>query len=159
MALGQSNDLQPGRLELIACDSTKNRCDLIDVYEATSGLPGWQAPGDRNVRAKGPIPDPKFTPDRLAMFVITKPIDSRGVKGIDGNFYPITPTAIRTPVRTRSAFGLHADKNIPGTAGCIGITDDEDWAKLQLKLKEIGASGVEKIPLVVSYQTVINPRI
>jgi hypothetical protein len=159
MALGQSNDLQPGRLELIACDSDKNRCELIDVYEATSGLPGRQAPSDRNVRAKGPIPDQGFTRDRQPLFISTKLIDLRGVKGIEGNFYPITPTTIRTPVRTRSQFGLHADKNVPGTAGCIGVTDDEDWAKLQLKLKEIGASGVDKIPLVVSYQTVINPRI
>jgi hypothetical protein len=157
MGLIQSNELQTGYLQLVACDS--NKCELLDKYEATSGLPGWQAPSDRNVRAKGPIPDARFTPKNEPMFIVTDPIDSRGVKGINGNFYPILPETIQTFVRTRSAFGLHADRNVEGTAGCIGIRSDTEWRKLELRLREINKSGVKKIPLVVTYQTVINPRI
>lgn len=155
MGLIQSDDLQVGRLELISCtsDLTQSKCELVDTYRATSGLPGWQAPSDRHARAKGPIPNPEFTPARLPMFVSTKPLNYPNVKGIAGNFYSIDPDTIRTTVRSRSGFGLHADKNVPGTAGCVGLTDSLEWQNFQKQIGFLNQQGYQKIPLVVTYQT------
>lgn len=148
MTLAQSNDLQIGKLELIACQS--NTCELVDRYDTTSGLPGWQAPTDISARAKGPIPNPEAV-KRKSYFLTTKPIDSRGVKGIDGNFYSITPETVHLPDKTRSGFGIHADKNVPGTAGCLGVTNDSDWKRFQAQFVKITKLGIDKIPLVITY--------
>jgi hypothetical protein len=155
MTLTQSNDLQVGKLELIACEY--NQCELVDRYDTTSGLPGWQAPTDISVRAKGPIPNPELT-HRKSYFVTTHPIDSRGVKGIDGNFYPIIPETIQLPNKTRSGFGVHADKNVPGTAGCLGVTNDPDWKRIQEQFTKIAKLGIDKIPLVITFDIPPLPK-
>jgi hypothetical protein len=148
MTLTQSNDLQIGKLELIACES--NACELVDRYDTTSGLPGWQAPVDISARAKGPIPNPEAV-KRKSYFVATRPIDSRGVKGIEGNFYPIIPETVQLPSKTRGSFGVHADKNVPGTAGCLGVTKDSDWKRIQEQFAKIAKLSIDKISLVITY--------
>nr|MDJ0601794.1 hypothetical protein [Crocosphaera sp.] len=47
--------------------------------------------------------------------------------GIEGKFYKINPHLVDVGGVTRGDFGIHADRNVPGTAGCIGIESESDW--------------------------------
>ncbi len=51
--------------------------------------------------------------------------------GIAGKFYKINPHLVKVKGTTRGDFGIHFDANVPGTAGCIGIEDPQQWAGFQ----------------------------
>ncbi|MDJ0599754.1 MAG: hypothetical protein QNJ37_13040 [Crocosphaera sp.] len=48
--------------------------------------------------------------------------------------------------------GIHADRNVPGTAGCIGIESEEDWEAFKAIMDDYQRAGLKAIPLLVSYR-------
>jgi len=137
MTLGLSRNLIVGNLKLIYPDGQE-----VD-YLATSGLPDWQRPEDQWSRGKGPIPAGEYE-------IPSQPywLETRGVEGL---FFHITPDPVGSGDRIRSELGVHFDANMPGTSGCVGLTDWEQWEGFCKRLRNIAALGVEFIPLKVQY--------
>jgi hypothetical protein len=93
-------------------------------YLGTSGLPDYQRP--------------------------TKPywLETRGVEGL---FYHITPDPVGSGELIRSELGIHWDANVPGTSGCIGLSNWDGWEGFCRRMRNIAALGVESLPLKVQY--------
>ncbi|MGK7961471.1 MAG: hypothetical protein AB4044_13175, partial [Crocosphaera sp.] len=72
--------------------------------------------------------------------------------GIAGKFYKINPHLISINGKTRGDFGIHADRNVPGTAGCIGIPDGPEWTSFKKLMSDYNEAGLTQIPLLVSYR-------
>lgn len=138
MKLHPSTSLLWGSLKLIYPDGTS-----ID-YLATSGCTQWQQPGDEWVRGKGPIPA------GFDYAIPTTPyhLDTRG---IEGDFFHITPDPVNFDGRTRSELGIHFDANVPGSAGCIVLRNQSGWKGFCDRFHAIAKSGVKSIPLSVNY--------
>ena len=76
------------------------------------------------------------------------------VKGVQGNFFAITPFEINFKGVTRGDFGIHNDvnrANSPGSSGCIVFLFDLGWTRFQESMTTIRNSGVEQIPLIVEH--------
>ncbi|GET43002.1 hypothetical protein [Microseira wollei] len=74
-----------------------------------------------------------------------------GVKGIEGMFYPIKPFVQVNGIQ-RGDFGIHADANVPGSAGCIVLPPKGNgWKVFPERMTEIAAAGLFRIPLPVVY--------
>lgn len=83
--------------------------------------------------------------------VFTIPEDSSHVKGVEGNFYRISPYEVVTDMGgVRSAFGIHRDANAPGSLGCIVMSDDR-FADFESEMRSLWLSGVNEVPLIVVY--------
>ena len=138
MPLGISQNLILGNLRLIYPDKTP-----ID-YLATSGLPNYQRPDDQWARGKGPIP----AGDKYE--IPTEPywLETRGV---EGNFFHISPDPVGSGDRTRSELGIHWDANVPGTSGCIGLINWGGWEGFCRRMATIASLGVKNISLKVEY--------
>jgi hypothetical protein len=147
MALTNALDLQVGRLELI--DLTNNR--VVDRYIATSGCPGFQGFEDQSYRGKGPIPRTDLA--QIATYKVgTVPIDLSATKGIAGNFYIISPALVKLKSgETRGDFGIHFDANVPGSAGCIVIENQDAFKSFEQTMRGVADGGVKEIPLLVGY--------
>lgn len=136
-----SKALEMGKLKLIAGD--KNI-----LYSCTSGLPGFQNLGSSVRRGKGRIPSclqAKIT----NYWVTTEPVYLPKVKGVEGNFYPITPFTVSVSGAIRSDLGIHADRNVPGSAGCLVINLEDHWKQFQSEMKILANQGIIKLPLMV----------
>ncbi len=132
--------------ELILGTLTLSKDDLeVNAYIATSGLPGYQGDGDWVRRGRGLI-----VPDKPYQ-VITTPIDLRGTKGVEGNFFPITPHFVDSGVGVRGDFGIHFDANVPGSSGCIVLKTQRGWLAYQRDIKAIADEGIDEIPLTIIY--------
>jgi hypothetical protein len=103
----------------------------------------WQQPGDEWVRGKGPIPAGEYS-------IPTEPywLETRGV---EGDFFHITPDPVVSVHGIRAELGIHFDANVPGTAGCIGIIREFGWRRLCDRLASIADSGVKSLQLTVKY--------
>jgi len=137
MSLAITQQLILGSLKLIYPDG-----QIID-YLATSGLPDWQRPTDQWARGKGPIPAGEYQVSTEGYW-----LDTRGVEGL---FFHITPDPVGSGKHIRSELGIHWDANVPGTSGCIGLTNPEGWNGLCRRMRNIAALRVEYIPLKVQY--------
>jgi hypothetical protein len=137
MPLAVSDDLIYGSLKLIYPDKKE-----ID-YIATSGCTQWQQPGDEWVRGKGPIPAGKYQIPAIPYHLDTK--------GIEGDFFHITPDPVVSSFGIRAELGVHYDANMPGSAGCIVLRNREGWERFCDRMKAIAKSGIKSIPLSVSY--------
>lgn len=137
MDLRQSSELIYGTLQLIYPDGR-----AID-YVATSGCADYQRPGDEWVRGKGPIPAGEYE-------IPSEPywLDTRG---IEGDFFHITPDPVVSSHGVRAELGLHFDANYPGSAGCVVVKNREGWRRLCDRLASIAYSGVKSLPLTVKY--------
>lgn len=137
MPFAHSQKLILGSLKLIYPDN-----QIID-YLATSGLPDWQRPTDQWARGKGPIPAGEYE-------IPSEPywLDTRGVEGL---FFHITPEPVGSGDRTRSELGIHWDANVPGTSGCVGLTNREGWDGFCRRMAKIAALGIKSLPLKVEY--------
>lgn len=83
--------------------------------------------------------------------VATTPINLSHVKGVDGNFYRISPFAMTTDKGgKRSDFGIHLDKNNDGSLGCI-VMNQKNFSDYQNTMTRIRNEGVTSIPLIVVY--------
>lgn len=143
ITLGE-NKLQNGKI-ILTHDESKT------AYLATSGLAGYQSPLGARVRGRGRIPS--CSQAGLTCYqMATTPIYMPRVKGVEGNFYPITPFTVKVDGHSRADFGLHFDPvpGTPGSAGCIVIRNKEHWDKIQSALRAINAKGVNTIPLYVA---------
>jgi hypothetical protein len=144
MTLTKTNELARG--QLILFDGTKK----IDTWIATSGLPGCQDSGDWSLPGRGYIPSPEFTTNATQWRVKTDPLDSSGVKGVEGAFYQILPIMVSLKSgNDRGAFGIHFDANIPGSSGCVVIRNRRPWEELKMWMK--ANQSHDTIPLNITY--------
>lgn len=137
LPLGHSRILILGSLKLIYPNG-----ETID-YLATSGLPDYQRPGDEWIRGKGPIPAGEYE-------IPTEPY-WLNTRGVEGNFFHITPDPVGSGDRIRSELGIHYDANVPGTSGCIGIVNSTGWEGFCRRMKNIAALEIKSIKLKVQY--------
>lgn len=137
MNLIQSAELIYGNLQLLYPD---NRA--ID-YIATSGCADWQQPGDEWQRGKGPIPAGEYEIPSEPYWVDTR--------GVEGDFFHITPDPVVSEYGIRAELGLHFDANVPGSAGCVVLKNREGWRKFCDRLATIADKGVKFLPLAVKY--------
>ena len=144
--LYQSSSLIEGRLLLIDKEIDK----IIDEFKATSGLPGFQSPANTSAKGRGAIPEVSDVEiDHYT--VATSPIPMPNVKGVEGNFYKILPHTVNIKGTERGDFGIHADKNAPGSAGCVVLTSDIGWNAFQRYMNTLSAIKILSVPLLVSY--------
>lgn len=138
------NRLQNGKVILTYNESKT-------AYLATSGLAGYQSLLAARTRGRGRIPSCSQA-GISCYYVSTTPIYMPNVRGVQGNFYPITPFMVQVDGRERGDFGMHFDPvpGTPGSAGCLVIRLTEHWIKIQAALKIIKDKGVSSIPLYVS---------
>ena len=73
------------------------------------------------------------------------------VRGVEGNFYQIDPHEVKINGTLRGDFGVHFDANVPGSSGCVVIRTSVGWQAFEKDMKALLTSGVNEIPLVVSY--------
>lgn len=119
-------------------------------YEATSGCIGYQFKGAQKLKGRGPLPaSAQIAP--LDYRVSTSPVSLKQVKGVEGNFYPITPFMVSYSGINRGDFGIHADKNVPGSAGCIVLPMPIQWHLFEQLMQVVRSTGVKDLPLSVNY--------
>jgi hypothetical protein len=138
MALSQSRQLLTGTLTLSDGDT------IVNAYSATSSYPGKQYP--RSWREKGGVIPPN-EPYQVAVVPLFMP----NVRGVEGNFYVISPYETETVGDTRGDFGIHRDANAPGSLGCVVMTTEKGWAAFQRDMNNLAKDGVRSIPLSVTY--------
>lgn len=120
-------------------------------FGAGSGLPGGQYPDSCRIRGGIIPPSCLLSPD-MQYKIITNPLDSRNVRGVEGNFYPIRPdTMIMRNGLERGYFGVHADAGVLGSLGCIVMRNTVDWIQYENTMKTISKTEVREIPLDVFY--------
>ena len=149
-AMGLDNDgrLETGRLVLRSISNNGGRTH--DVWVATSSVASKQKIEDFHQRG-GPIPPEYRVPLIPSWEVETKPINLSSVRGVEGNFYKILPFSVTTDKGgVRGDLGIHADKNVPGSLGCIVMTEDR-FVKFEKRILEVYKEGFSKIPLFVTY--------
>lgn len=132
-----------GKGKLIAVNTKKGKID--GAYRALSGVGG-----EENQRMLGPIPSQsKIKQPHYKVDVIPLTLSN---PGIAGKFYKINPHMINVRGKTRGDFGIHADRNVPGTAGCIGIESEKEWVEFKALMLDYQRAGLRQIPLLVSYR-------
>ncbi|MEG4323414.1 MULTISPECIES: hypothetical protein [unclassified Microcoleus] len=136
MDLAENSDLIYGNLQLIY-----PRGEAID-YIATSGCANWQRPGDEWMRGKGPIPAGEYEIPSEPYYLETR--------GVEGDFFHITPDPVVSDKGVRAELGLHFDANYPGSAGCVVIKNQEGWRGFCDRMASI-AGEVKFLPLTVRY--------
>lgn len=139
----QTNQLIEGILQLF-----KNGL-LINEYRATCSTAGKQ--GDGSWKQRGGLIPPSSDLPNKEYLVDTKPIYMPKVKGVEGNFYCITPFSVPTKGVTRGDFGFHFDANVPGSLGCIVLRTPRGWEALQRDIGNIAAAGIKQVSLIVEY--------
>lgn len=158
----RSSSLIVGSLQLIK-DGV-----LINEYKATSSYKGMQYDGAWNQKG-GIIPPTEVLKQRRSdesfYEVNTTPISMPNVKGVNGDFFQITPfSTVMSNGVERGDFGVHADKyndlqgydpDMPksgeGTLGCIGFRTGKGYAAFRRDMKAIKSEGVKSIELLVKY--------
>lgn len=149
--LKESKSLLEGRLALVDLQSSQ----VLNLYSAASGLPQYQTVEALAVRGKGSIPPSNMIiPKKYS--VSTRAIALLSVKGVEGNFYQISPDAVNILDYERGDFGVHRDANVPGTAGCIGITTESGWVGFERDMERLSKNGCTSLPLIVFYLKNVN---
>lgn len=138
---GNSNVLELGKLKLSSFNQNL-------LYSTTSGLPRFQNLASSKLRGKGRIPT-CLQAGIISYSVKTTPVYLPDVKGVNGNFYPILPFAVSVGEHQRSDLGIHMDRNVPGSAGCLVITLEDHWRQFQLEMEKLRVKGIMEIPLMV----------
>jgi hypothetical protein len=131
-----------GKGKLLSLDTKTARID--GEFKAISGIGGIESQSGR-----GPIPSVNRVNLRHSS-VNVKPL-YLSLKGIEGNFYKINPHLVNVDGKTRGDFGIHFDANVPGTAGCLGISNPKEWLQFQKLMTSYQRSGLKTIPLIVAY--------
>lgn len=144
--LRQTSELIEGRLLLLDAD----RPGMNNTYIATSGLPNYQNFDWLAFPGRGPIPPNQIT-GIDSYDIETTPIYMPSVKGVEGNFYKITPYMVKVNGKERGDFGVHFDANVPGSSGCVVLRTAVGWQAFEKDMKNLLTSGVKQIPLLVSY--------
>ncbi|MDJ0660552.1 MAG: hypothetical protein QNJ42_13850 [Crocosphaera sp.] len=132
-----------GKGKLIAVNTKEGKID--GAWNALSGVGG-----EENQPMRGPIPSNHRI--RIERFLVQVNPLILSNPGIDGKFYKINPHLVKVDGVTRGDFGIHADRNVPGTAGCIGIESERDWEDFKAIMDDYHDAGLTSIPLLVSYR-------
>lgn len=116
------------------------------IFEAiaTSGLPRYQTAEYFWTPRRGPMPPAgRFR-------VVTRKYNSEAIGGYA--FY-IQPERLVSPEgrRVRSAFRVHYDAGVPGSAGCIVIRDKNAFGQFCELMQEAHRGGTASIDLEVAY--------
>lgn len=122
----------------------------LNVWTATSSVASKQ--GAEDFHQKGGLIPPEYRVPGLKNWVVaTTPIAMPQVKGVEGSFYKIDPHQIKTDKGgVRGDFGIHKDANVPGSMGCIVMTEDR-FADFEQVMKKIAAQNIRSMPLFVTY--------
>jgi hypothetical protein len=146
MPLDNTAELNRGRLVLYDYDRGH-----LGRWVATSGLGTWQKIGGWSKQGGGVIPAPyQCNPSFDNYWVKVAPTYLPHVKGVEGNGYEITPFEVTTKEGVkRSDLLIHRDANVPGSMGCIVMSDDE-YAEFEQTIKK-ECVGIDKIKLWVQY--------
>ncbi len=132
-----------GKGKLIAVNTKEAKID--GVWNSVSGIGGKE-----DQPRRGSIPsNVKVHFDHYTVTV--KPLVLPN-PGIQGNFYQILPFSFRVNGTTRGDFGIHADRNAPGTLGCIGIQDGPQWESFKQLMSDYEKAGLTKVPLLVAHR-------
>lgn len=115
------------------------------VFMATSGLPNYQFFGGWKTPRKG------LLPPYDAYSISTQKLWLPNVKGVEGSFYAIAPFSLKVDGVTRGDLGVHFDANVPGTAGCIAIKQQDHWDMWRKKMQEYQTLRIKSVPLKVNY--------
>jgi hypothetical protein len=146
MPLDDTPALNRGRLVLYDYEGGQ-----IARWVATSGLGTCQKIGGWSKQRGGCIPAPYHCNPIFANYwVQVAPIDLSHLKGVEGDAYPITPFAVKTKEGAeRSDLLIHRDANVPGSLGCIVLSDDEFEDFCLTISREL--VGHEQVKLFVQY--------
>ena len=115
-------------------------------FMATSGLPKFQYFGAERIPRKGLIPP------EINYRVSTQRLWLPNVKGVQGSFYAIAPFEVNVDGVTRGDFGIHFDHNVPGSAGCIVLKEQEHWDLFREFMQEYHDMRIKSVPLEVKYR-------
>jgi len=72
-------------------------------------------------------------------------------RGVEGDFFHITPDPVISDKGERGELGVHFDANVPGTAGCIALTREFGWRRFCDRMASIANLGIKSLPLTVKY--------
>ena len=146
MPLDNTPQLTQGRL----CLRDWERGDL-GRWVATSGLGQFQKIGGWSKQGGGVCPAAyQCNPTFANHWVDVAPVDLSGVKGVEGNGYPITPFEVTTKDGVkRSDLLIHRDANVPGSMGCIVLPEDE-FRDFEIQFPKI-CNGHTRIKLWIQY--------
>lgn len=123
---------------------------VLEIWKSTSSIASKQYPESFHERG-GLIPPPYRCKNLDKYTVNLKPIPLPHVKGVEGNFYKINPHFVVTDKGgQRGDFGIHLDGNVPGSLGCIVMTEDR-FSQFEFQMKELLNMKVESLPLFVQY--------
>jgi hypothetical protein len=137
-----SRYLEHGKIILVNGNS-------IISFAATSGLPGYQYKDASKIKGRGRAPTCKQA-NINSYLVATTPLAMPNTKGVNGNFYPITPFIVEVNGHPRGDLGIHRDANVPGSAGCLVITIPDHWIKFEAAMKALSSDKILSIPLFIS---------
>jgi hypothetical protein len=119
----------------------------IESFVTTSSIRNKQ--GKFAWRSKGGLIPPRTPPNTWK--VNTTPLNMKHVKGVEGNFYQITPfSVVCSNGVVRGDFGIHRDANVQGSLGCPVMPADH-FAKFEKQMKKLSLSGVKSIELHIEY--------
>ncbi|MEH2394467.1 MAG: hypothetical protein V7K21_23330 [Nostoc sp.] len=137
--------LEEGRLYLRHLEK-----GMLQVWVATSATARKQFP--ESFHQKGSMIPPEYRVLELKFWTVnTKPISMKEKKGVEGNFYQILPSDVKTDKGgVRGDFGIHKDANVPGSMGCIVLTP-ERFQGFEKEVTQLAKEGKDSIPLFVTY--------
>jgi lysozyme len=123
------------------------------TFECTSGQRAYQYSGGTKMKGLGPIPGHRAV-GIPHYWVRTLPDDRRGVKGIDGNAYYMTPDPVMISGVSRGEFFVHDDANrgySPGSAGCIVAMSSRIFRRIEDCMHALREAGFKQVPLEVNH--------
>ncbi len=140
-----SMKLQKTQKMLYGTFTISNDGEVLYHGVATSGLKGFQHPDAFWTVGHGVVPP--TDDDRHIMTDVWANDPPMGTR------YQITPERVKSKdgTQSRSAFRVHFDGGVPGSAGCIVTPDPDNYAKIIKLIASLKAKGVEKIPLTLDY--------
>ena len=119
------------------------------MFQATSGLPGYQYFGAWRLPRRGLLPPTAAISRKYE--VSTNRLWMPNVTGVQGSFWGITPFTVDLDGVTRGDFGIHFDHNVPGSAGCIVVDLQDHFDKFKGMMEEYNQMRIKSIPLEVLY--------
>lgn len=119
--------------------------------KATSGLAKYQFKGSSKYKGRGCLPSTNtISPDKYT--VSTQRLWLPNIKGVEGSFYAIAPFMVNAGDNVkRGDLGIHHDSNVPGSAGCIVIQQQDHWDIFRAWMQKFRENRFQSVPLLVIY--------
>ena len=139
--------LDYGRLSINSLDK-----GTINIWKAASSYATKQKQYGESFHERGGMLPPQYRVPKLKNWsVLTKPIPLDLIKGVEGNFYKLSPYEVTTDRGgVRSDFGIHKDANAPGSLGCIVMSPDR-FMNFELAMAYFRKHDIKQLPLLVQY--------